>query len=84
VNTLAALDLILVLGLTVLRPFPTPATQVNGTPLQFRVSVYNYAGISTSTIQQAEEVTTRIFRDAGITVRGALTPSTKRARRPRM
>jgi hypothetical protein len=36
--------------------------------LQFRVSVYNYAGLSISTIQQAEDVTTRIFRDAGVRV----------------
>lgn len=58
----------LALGLTLLQPFPTPATLANGVPLQFRVSVFNYAGLSTSTIQQAEDVTTRIFRDAGVRI----------------
>jgi hypothetical protein len=66
-NTLA-LHLTLALGLTLLQPFSTPATLANGVPLQLRVSVFNYAGLSTSTIQQAEDVTTRIFLDAGIRV----------------
>lgn len=66
-NTLA-LDLTLALGLTLLQPFSTPATLADGVPLRLRVSVFNYAGLSTSTIQQAEDVTTRIFLDAGIRV----------------